>query len=196
MPEQQEQFSNFRAHPSASLFAVSSKDYISKRPDLKDGNCLLATGAAVFSGTTPDRILLIQRAAGDSMPNRWEVPGGACDDDDPSILHGIARELWEETGLTAVRVGPRFGDEHRFRSRSGKDICKLYFLVEVESADGDRTDVKLDPNEHQNFVWATEDDVKAKKVGDLELTFTTEAQEKIITESFQVRAKLSAEGNL
>jgi 8-oxo-dGTP pyrophosphatase MutT (NUDIX family) len=29
------------------------------------------------------------------MPNKWELPGGAVDDDDPTILHAAARELAE-----------------------------------------------------------------------------------------------------
>jgi len=197
MSEQQPQrpFSNFQVHPSASSFTISSNDYVSKHAELKAANCLLSTGAAVFSGSTPERILLIQRAAGDSMPNRWEIPGGACDDDDPSILHSVARELWEESGLAAVRVGPHFGRDDIFRSRSGKVICKLYFIVEIDKGDEDKLEVKLDLNEHQNFIWATEEEVKAKKVGDLELTFTTPTLEKNVLESFQIREELSAGAN-
>jgi len=129
------------------------------------------------------------------MPNRWEIPGGACDDDDPSILHSVARELWEESGLAAVRVGPHFGRDDIFRSRSGKVICKLYFIVEIDKGDEDKLEVKLDLNEHQNFIWATEEEVKAKKVGDLELTFTTPTLEKNVLESFQIREELSAGAN-
>lgn len=39
------------------------------------------------------------RLASDEDPNKWEPPGGACDDDDESILHAATRELWEEAGL-------------------------------------------------------------------------------------------------
>ncbi|KAK0717544.1 NUDIX hydrolase domain-like protein [Lasiosphaeria miniovina] len=52
------------------------------------------------------RVLLVQRAAHDTMPLRWETPGGGCDDDDTSILHSCARELFEEAGLRATAVGP------------------------------------------------------------------------------------------
>ncbi len=47
------------------------------------------------------RILLLQRAPTDSMPLRWEIPGGACDLEDESLLHAAARELREEAGLRA-----------------------------------------------------------------------------------------------
>jgi 8-oxo-dGTP pyrophosphatase MutT (NUDIX family) len=66
-----------------------------------------ATGALIFrygSHGTPNRVLLVRRAATDSMPNRWEVPGGACDLEDPSIFHSLAREVREETGLTVKNV--------------------------------------------------------------------------------------------
>ena len=38
------------------------------------------------------------------MPLLWEVPGGACDFEDESLLHAVARELCEESGLRARRV--------------------------------------------------------------------------------------------
>jgi 8-oxo-dGTP pyrophosphatase MutT (NUDIX family) len=51
-----------------------------------------------------DRLLLMQRAASDSLPLLWEVPGGALDPEDPTVLHGAARELWEEAGLATKKV--------------------------------------------------------------------------------------------
>lgn len=44
------------------------------------------------------------------LPGCWEIPGGGCDDDDESILHAVARELWEEVGLTTTRIGPLVGN--------------------------------------------------------------------------------------
>ena len=68
----------------------------------------LATASVVFNHD--GKVLLIQRPKHDSMPNRWEGPGGACDDEDPTILHGAARELWEEVGLVAKRFTPLVTD--------------------------------------------------------------------------------------
>jgi 8-oxo-dGTP pyrophosphatase MutT (NUDIX family) len=67
----------------------------------------VATGALIFkyaSADAPTKVLLIRRAATDSMPNRWEIPGGACDLEDRSIFHSLAREVQEETGLTVKKV--------------------------------------------------------------------------------------------
>ncbi|KAL9033621.1 MAG: hypothetical protein Q9214_007426, partial [Letrouitia sp. 1 TL-2023] len=97
------------------------------------------------------------------MPNRWEVPGGACDDDDESIMHGMARELWEEVGLKVTYIELLLGGPHFFTSRSGKKICKFIFVAQVEKGAEGQLSVKLDPEEHQRFVWASQDEVKAKK---------------------------------
>jgi 8-oxo-dGTP pyrophosphatase MutT (NUDIX family) len=185
---------NFTAHPSTSSFAVPYETYLSTHPGEKFKYKFIATGALVFDGSTPERILLIRRAANDSMPSRWEIPGGGCDKEDPSILHGVARELWEEAGLTAASIGPQVGDGHFFLSRSGKLICKFSFLVEAEKGAGGKLDVKLDPSEHQNYVWAAEEEVKARKVGDVELNFTTKEQEAVVLEAFRARREMNADG--
>lgn len=151
----------------------------------------MATGALVFdSASTPVKILLLQRSPNDSMPNLWEIPGGGCDEEDPSILHGAARELWEEAGLVAKRVGPQVGGAYMFTTGSGNLVCKIHFAVEAErSADG-KLDVKLDPEEHQDYVWATEEEVLAGKAGDVVLDFTTAEQKAIILEAFKARREI------
>jgi 8-oxo-dGTP pyrophosphatase MutT (NUDIX family) len=185
---------NFTAHPSTSSFAVPCETYLSTHPGEKFKYKFIATGALVFDASTPERILLIQRAAADSMPGGWEIPGGGCDKEDPSILHGAARELWEEAGLTAASIGPQVGDGHFFISRAGKMVCKFNFLVDAEKGAGGKLDVKLDPNEHQNYLWAAEEEVKARKVGDVELKFTTTEQEAVVLEAFRVRREMKADG--
>jgi ADP-ribose pyrophosphatase YjhB (NUDIX family) len=145
------------------------------------------------------------------MPGRWEIPGGGCDDDDASILHAVARELWEEAGLQAAHVGPLVGRApHVFVSRSGKVVGKFNFLVEAardadadddDDADGGRRwgewgDVTLDPDEHQRFVWASEEEVRAGRAveGDVELTFTTADVEETVLEAFRLRREEGGAG--
>lgn len=187
---------NFTAHPSTASFAVPSQTYLSQHASEKLQYEYIATGALVMdaSSSPPARILLIQRAAHDSMPSRWEIPGGGCDDDDASILHGVARELWEEAGLTAARIGPQVGGGHFFISRSGKRVCKFSFLVDAREGEGEGAGggvglhVRLDPSEHQRYVWATEEEVKARRVGEVELKFTTREQEAVVLEAFGARS--------
>ncbi len=174
-----------------------------------------SAGAGARHATTPPRVLLVQRAAHDSTPLRWETPGGGCDDDDASVLHSCARELFEEAGLHATTLGPvvrvgsvsdspegggrggasaeEQGHEWRgamgaqfFRTRRGKLVCKFYFVAGVPE---ERTgEVVVDPKEHAGYVWATEEEVRRKRVqgegGGLELEFTTQVQWEVILTAF------------
>lgn len=180
---------NLHPHPSTSHLSIPAQTYLSQHQS--EHACkFLATGAIVFSAS---RILLLQRAPGDSMPNRWETPGGACDNEDQTILHAVARELWEETTLVARSVGPMVGDGYTFKTRSRKMVRKLNFIVEVERRDGEgefdggsNFEVRLRPEEHQSFVWATDEEVRARKVGDVEIRFTTPEQEAVVLDAFAV----------
>lgn len=188
MSESKPLMHKFSTHPSVQSFAVSSKKYLGDRDNLNFES--VATGAVVLDDFRADnpRILLIQRSASDSFPNRWEVPGGACDDEDESILHGVARELWEESGLVATKIGPIASDVHRLVTRSGRQVGKYTFFVEAEKDSNNSTfNVKLCPEEHQRFVWATEDQVKALKVDDIDLEFTTPEQAALVQNAFEIR---------
>lgn len=183
----------FSSHPSCSSFAVNLESYLARVPvgSIKSDTTVrynyIAIGALVFDNSNSQRILLVQRASTDSMPNLWEVPGGAVDPEDLTILHSVARELWEEAGLIATTIGPQVGDAQVFITRSGKTVCKFHFLVEAEMSPNGTLDVRLDPREHQNYVWATEEQVKARRADDMLLRFTTSQQEVAVLEAFEAR---------
>ncbi|KAF2722919.1 hypothetical protein K431DRAFT_292968 [Polychaeton citri CBS 116435] len=174
----------FTFHPSAAPFNMPQQTYLSRNPD--DRYSYIATGALVFDTSVPNapRVLLLQRSASDSMSSQWEIPGGGCDDDDKSILHAAARELWEEARLKATWIGKPTGDMQLFSSRSGKKICKFNFLIKAEMDAEGKLAVSLDPTEHQQYVWACKDDVKARKVGQVPLQFTSSELENIVLNSF------------
>ncbi|KAH8845461.1 hypothetical protein MCOR29_010756 [Pyricularia oryzae] len=149
----------------------------------------LGTGAVVFNRART-AVLLVQRSVGDSMPNLWEVPGGGVDDSDATVVHAVARELWEEAGLTARRIGAVVPAaeggpvEFVFATRSGRIVAKFHFLIE---ADGDGDDVRLDPNEHQACVWATEEEcVDEKMRSGLEIPFTTKSQKATVLQAWRM----------
>ena len=172
---------SFTSDDSVSAFNIPVKTYLSAHEEYD----AVATGALVFNGE--NKLLLIQRAGHDSMPNRWEIPGGGCDLDDDSVLHGLAREVWEESGLVVSAVNRIVDGGQVFFSRRGLRICKFTFEADVESTE----QVKLDPNEHQNHLWVTEEDCRNHKVDRdgivTEIQLTTPDQERIILEGLRLR---------
>ncbi|KAK7698532.1 hypothetical protein SLS64_012400 [Diaporthe eres] len=193
---------DFTFDPPLADYNTLIHDYLSKLnetaiPKLEG----LATGAVIFSAhhpaDQPDRVLLVQRASHDSMPNKWEIPGGAVDDNE-TVLGGLVREVWEESGLEVRRFTASVGSGGGlaagavFQTRRGRFIFKPTFVVEVE----DSAAVALDPDEHQDYVWATEEECRAKLVdrsaegkAPTELVFTTAAQEWAILRAFKTRRK-------
>lgn len=193
---------DFTTEPSLSSYNILNHDYLSKLNETSTPKLeFLATGAVIFSAHhpagQPDRVLLVQRASHDSMPNKWEIPGGAVDDNE-TVLGGVVREVWEESGLQVRRFTAIVGSGEGlaagavFQTRRGRFIFKLTFVVEVE----DTSAVALDPDEHQDYVWATEEECRAKLVdrsaegkGPAELVFTTPEQEWAIMKAFETRRK-------
>lgn len=125
------------------------------------------------------------------MGSLWEAPGGASDKEDPTILYGAAREVWEEAGLIATSIGPPVGDGYLFTTKTGKQICKFSFVVDVEKGPDGKKNVKLNAREHQNYGWASEEEIKARKVGGSELRFTRNEQEVVVLEAFKARREAS-----
>lgn len=193
---------DFSFHPSLVKFNVPYKHLLatinSTLSTPLDG---IATGAIIFKtyhDESQPRILLVQRSSTDSMPNKWEIPGGAVDPGE-TILAGVAREVLEETGLSVKAVVGllEHDDEQKvdggyvFHTRRGRKIIKFTLVVEVEDA----STVRLDPEEHQDCVWATEEECRAKRAARraeerelgkrvVELEYTTFAQETTVFDAF------------
>ncbi|QUC23609.1 uncharacterized protein UV8b_07850 [Ustilaginoidea virens] len=123
----------------------------------------VATSALVFAPS--GRALVLQRAAADSLPGTWEPPGGAVDAAPETILQGCARELREETGLAARRFARLVARPPAFVTRAGRLVGRFVLEVEVEvdadaDADVGEPGVRLDPREHQDWLWVTADEVR------------------------------------
>jgi len=170
---------SFDYDPSVAEFAVSKRSYLAARPGASFGYIATSTLVLDTSTASKPRVLLLQRAASDEDPNKWEPPGGACDDDDESILHAAARELWEEAGLQAARIDGPVGDPYFFTLSDGKKVCQFNFAVHVKPGDETPPATRLNPKEHQRFVWASESEIKAKADG-MDLDFTTEEVERTV----------------
>ncbi len=205
------------------------------------------------SQTSESRLLIVQRSANDSMPGKWEVPGGCCDAGDITILHSVAREIHEETGLNVSRIVREIGSSTRFETgnprgkRPLKQWLRLSFEVEVaeipcsihvpstadrkneggtlpskptalalgvaeqkeitksktptpqETIDGINKrlnknpwpsydiPLRLDPKEHQNYVWVTRDEILRISKDPGNEFFTGRAQTDIMLEGFKLR---------
>lgn len=150
------------------------------------------------------RVLLVQRALTDTWPGIWEAPGGTCDETDPSLIAALARELREETGLTArAALGLVNIDKVR-----GGHLTKVTFLLDVDDPhqlkEGEKHPlspsslaswnelVKLDPAEHSAFVWATEEEVRQDLVqGGERLVWRPNSLDKAtVLEGFRMAATL------
>ena len=79
-----------RSGASGYTGAMPSYDY--PRP-------ALTVDLVVIAGRPDDRRVLLVRRAAAPFKNRWALPGGFVDEDEP-LEHAARRELAEETGLT------------------------------------------------------------------------------------------------
>jgi 8-oxo-dGTP pyrophosphatase MutT (NUDIX family) len=177
-------FPDFIVPPHLAEYNVPLPEFAASKPHLTD----FVVGGLVYSqsiesedvttestsATPRTRVLLLQRAATDSLPGLWEGPGGMCERTDPTLLAGVAREVFEETGLHVSRFVDLIAVDEWTRMLRNElhRVAKFTFLVEVHEAvpsedvvvgvaperweDG----VKLEQAEHQAFEWATEEEVR------------------------------------
>ncbi|OJD29573.1 nudix domain protein [Diplodia corticola] len=164
--------------------SVSQQAYLQRHPQWQQ----LAVGALVFNA---GRLLLVQRSATErAFPNVWEVPGGSVDADDETVLHAVARELEEETGLHVTSIKHEVGVGVQFRTGSGEKTTNwLKVAVEVEVAEqkAEAIAIRLDPVEHQDYLWVEEEDVRRGEVNGTRLEFMTADQRALVLEGFRLR---------
>ena len=167
--------------PTLSSYTVPLATFKSSRPAYQ----VFAVGTFIFS-PSHNRLLLVQRASTErGFPNKWEIPGGGTEDSDPTILHSAAREAFEETGLHLTKLvrevekGVEWGD-------GMKRWLKLSFEIEVAEMEGvgegeeEGVGVCLNPEEHQGYVWATEEDIRVGKYD-----IVTPEQQALMLEAFK-----------
>ncbi len=85
---------------------------------------VLAVGAVIWKD---DHFLLIQRGK-KPMKGRWSLPGGKLELGE-SLIDGIKREIFEETGLD-VRIGPLVDVVDYIEKDDDGKICMHYTLVD------------------------------------------------------------------
>ena len=199
--------------PFLSHLRVPLSTFLARNPRYQ----ALAVGACIFfppvsqeplpASSQPPRLLLVQRAATEfAFPNLWEFPGGSSEASDPTVLHSVAREVFEETGLLVRRLNNLVGEGVEFVTGTGDNKntwLKLTIEVEVveipnhshrdgptNGASGetavDEVRITLDPEEHQQYAWVTEEDVRrTPEEGGYEIM--TEEQREVMLQAFGMR---------
>ena len=100
------------------------------------------------------QFLIIRRSDIDDRSGQWTMPGGHIDDIDGSIEAGAVRELEEEANLKCSVSDLAYLGE----PRSGKH----YFWTKKWSGEVnvDKPNPKTDEIEHDDYKWATINDIK------------------------------------
>ncbi|KAL6921426.1 hypothetical protein ACHAPO_004874 [Fusarium lateritium] len=183
--------------PSLNAFTSKPAEFRASHPPIQH----LIAGALV---TNPrGQILLLRRAAHDSWPLLWEVPGGSVDDVDADLVAGAVRELWEEAGLRAKAVKGVVGiapiEEPMPDDPLEKDLEVLYDMLVFRADDGvwgkltvwvdveSCEDVEIDEDEHAEFAWVTEEEALRSTFKDgRKLDFVSEGVRRNVLEGFRL----------
>jgi 8-oxo-dGTP diphosphatase len=92
------------------------------------------------------RMLLVRRAACDSLPGVFELPSGSVEEGE-RLLTALRREVREETSLRVLSVTCFLG-AFDYRSSHGQSARQFTFRVEVGAGEP-----RLDPREHDHLTW-------------------------------------------
>lgn len=155
------------------------------------------TGAYIFTqDRQPIQTLLLRRSLTDSYGGYWENPGGSCDAIDKTLLEGAAREVFEETGFHVSEFVDLISVDQWEEIKRGelRKVAKFSFIVVVREVDvsGNWMDgVKLQPTEHQDFVWATAQEVRDGNQGKGRFRFVLEQGGNLVRAFEQANARSS-----
>lgn len=137
----------------------------------------IVLGAVVLDNDR--RVLILQRNADeDVFPNLWELPSGKRETFESSN-DSLLREVKEETNLAVKVLMPISVFDYKIEKPDEvRDSTQINFLVKAEVPEN----LKLS-DEHQNFAWVTESEMKNYKV--------SEETKKVIEKGFGLVNKLS-----
>ncbi|MEA3272598.1 MAG: NUDIX hydrolase [Patescibacteria group bacterium] len=112
------------------------------------------------------QVLITKRAKiNDVLPEYWDIPGGTLEEgEDPMV--GAMRETKEESGID-IENPNLFFQFSNIDTGKNKQFITLVFLAEYSSGD-----IKLSPEEHEDYAWIDMvDSDKYKKVSYLQDCF-------------------------
>jgi len=161
----------------------------------------IRVASLVFSrdGCGVDRILLLQRLQRlRVLPGKVELPGGKVEETDHSLLDAGAWELFEETGLEAVRFvrGVDLGGAEPWRRRAKFSVemevrrACLFQSGDVRAREPRDFSVVLNTHEeeHERALWLTREQVRTgvDEVG-ARVEFMSEGMRAVILRAFRFR---------
>lgn len=158
--------SHFTVPNHLTKYNLPLSTFIASNPEFTD----FVVGAYIFTSCSTSHhplTLLLQRSLTDSYGGFWESPGGSVEPSDASLLHAVAREVLEETGLHVAGFVDLVCVDRwtSVKIDRVKKVAKFSFVVEVQEAlegdgDGWMDRVVMDEDEHQDLTWATEERVR------------------------------------
>ena len=102
------------------------------------------------------KVLLLKQRSDDSehQPDKWGPPAG----------HGEANESLEETLRREVKEETTLDIKIEGIVQSAVVVTdKIYAVAIYLASTGDTKDLKIDPNEHQDYAWVTLNDILQNK---------------------------------
>lgn len=106
------------------------------------------------------RILLVRRSETDSRAGDYEFPGGLVDKGE-HLAQAATRELSEETGIVVADGDLEFYSSYAYEPATDDHRLSAVFVVAVDS---DSVTLSW---EHDDYVWATPDDIEALQMHEL-----------------------------
>ncbi len=122
-----------------------------------EGIYRFVVGAVIFH-PLDKTVLIISRQPNDFLGGIEELPSGKVDGEE-TLFEALIREVKEEAGLDITVID--FLDYFDYSSKSGKRTRQFNFIAKTQS-----TDVRLNPEEHDNFRWIDKEDLDASKITD------------------------------
>ena len=101
-----------------------------------------------------DRFLLLRRSSSDSYSGVYEMPGGSVDGPE-EIEYAATRELFEESGITALpeKLKP-LGVFEFHNIETNKHKTKFAFTIKLDY----KPEIKLSPD-HDDFIFLTKGEI-------------------------------------
>ncbi|KAL8906677.1 MAG: hypothetical protein Q9207_001863 [Kuettlingeria erythrocarpa] len=195
-------------------FIISAQEYLRRHRNVSH----IHTSAAIFThfcrpslAKKPadqhyhePRLLLLQRLPDDhEAPNCWELPGGPIENQDQSILHGLARVIWQLTNLTTSWILRQVGGGDFLASGRGRFLFEVHcdeinelsnYHAFSDAADFhdfvDDIPVRVS-RAHQGWSWVTKNGVQLMLDGQAGARFVNGSEGSRALSAFETRENQS-----